>query len=316
MISDFTLRNMTTLSVVKFGQDFDCDYLYLSGGLDWGNVPASHNTYNYPNQIGDTFSSTKINNRDISVEGWVFYVLSEDEKIIYSRGEWQNYAYGKIKEAKKKLNELINPQDILRFTIGNFYIEGKATATPQYGIEESDNNVYFCRFMFNVFCANPMFKKIIDSQTFVRGDNGAFHFPFILEPTGYIMGTRIDYLMLIIQNEGDVSVGGEIKLIAKGEVKNPVLENMNTGEKIKISKTMQQGEVITINTVDGEAKGITGYYNGVLRDYLQYWNFSENTWFNFVPGATMLGYSTENQSETLLEITVTINPAKFGLEEM
>ncbi|MBO7695448.1 MAG: phage tail family protein [Methanobrevibacter sp.] len=316
MISKFMLQDMNSFNSAIFGQDFNCDFLYLSGGLDWGNVPASHNTYNYPGQIGDTFSSTKINNRDITVEGYVFYTLSKDEQNLYLRDEWNDYAYSKIKQKKKILNELINPQHTLRFIINDYYIEGKPSSTPQYGTEEGDNNVYFCKFMFSIFCANPMFKKIVDSQTVLSGDYGGFHFPFILQDNmGYIIGTRINYLMLIVENEGDVAVGGEIKLTAKAEIVNPVIENILTGEYIKINKTLQQGEVITINTVDGEEKGITGYYQGVTRDYLQYWDFS-NSWFKFEAGSTMIGYSTDNGSESELEVVVTINPAKYGLEEM
>ena len=57
MIDKFKIKNLTTLDQVVFGQDFDCDFLYLDDGLDWGNVPADHHTYNYPNQIGSSFSS-------------------------------------------------------------------------------------------------------------------------------------------------------------------------------------------------------------------------------------------------------------------
>ena len=56
-------------------------------------------------------------------------------------------------------------------------------------------------------------------------------------------------------------------------------------------------------------------YNGVERSYLQYWSF-ENKWLKFQKGTTLIGYSTENQSENLLDITIELNPEKFALEEM
>lgn len=316
MITEFILQNKSSNKSVKFGMNIDCDYLYSEdGGIDWGNVPAEHNTYSYPNQFGSTISNTKIQNRDITITGFVFYVLSDDERSLYPREEWQSYAYNKMKDKKGVLNTLINPQDYVRLTIGNYYIEGKPSATPKYGITDEDNNVYFCEFMIEIFCDNPMFRKIIESQTILSGDTGTLHFPFIIEPDDYIFGTRINYLMLIVENEGNAKIGGKITLLAKGVIQNPEIENISTGETIKINKTMQPGEKIIINTSDGEAKGIVGIYNGVESDYLQYWDF-ENDWFKFDPGTNVIGYSTENQSETYLEIFIDLNPEKYGLEDM
>lgn len=314
MISKFNVKNMTTSDQVIFGQDFDCDYLYLDDGLDWGSVPATHNTYNYPNQIGSSFSSTKVNERDIYITGYVFYTPTPEERELYA-DEVQAFAYSKIKELKRRLNELINPIDIVRIIVDDYYVEGKPSATPQYGINEADNNIYFCKFSFAIFCANPMFRQLIDTKTILSGEFGIFHFPFILKPSPYIMSTRVNYQLVIVENEGNIGVGGVITIVAKGEVKNLKIENVNTGEFIKINKTLQDGEKIVINTNEGEEKSIIGYYQGVERSYLQYWDF-EGTWLKFPIGIVTLGYSTDNESEEYVDIKIDINPAKYGLEEM
>ena len=316
MISSFTMQNKNTSETVRFGQDFDCDYIYESGGLDWGNIPATHNTYNYPSQVGNSISSTKINTRDISITAYSFYVLSESERELYSREEWKEYAYEQIKKRKKTLNELINPMDYVRLTIGQYYIEGKPSATPQYGVTEEENNIYFCKFTIDIYCDNPMFRKISDVVNVVSDNFGAFHFPFELIPQGYIMGTRKSYLMLAVENDGDAEVGGRIIIKAKQSVLNPSIENITNGQSLTIKKQMLAGETIIINTEDGSAKGVTGEYEGETSSYLQYWDFINNDWIKYQTGTTLIVYSTEDSSEDYIEVSVEINPPRFGLEEM
>lgn len=315
MISSFVLQNLSSLVSVKFGHDYDCDFLYQPGGLDWGNIPATHNTYNYPNQIGTSFSSSKINNRDISIEGYAYYVLTDDERVINARESWEDYAYEKIKQKKKILNELINPLNLIRLTIGDYYIEGKPSATPKYGVADSENNIYFCKFLITIFCADPMFKKITQTITTIAGDYGMFFFPFFIKPSGYVFGVRNNYLILEVDNEGDIDIGGKIIITAMGEIVNPTVTNMENGQTIKVNKTMIEGETITINTRDGQEMGIWGEIGPTRSSYLQYWDFN-NDWIKFSPGLSMIGYSCDNQAETKMDIKIEINPARFGLEEM
>lgn len=316
MITEIIATNKTLNTKYKFGQDLSCDYLYKDGGVDWDNVPATHNTYTYPNQMGSTISSTKIQNRDITIEAYVYYVPSGEETRGMTYDEKVAYCYNKIKEKKKKLNDFINPLHYIRLSVGDYYIEGKPEATPKYGVEYEDNNEYFCKFVFTIFCDNPMFKKNTETKTVLSGDTGVFHFPLIFEPEPrMIMGTRVNYLMLLVDNEGNAAIGGKIKIEAKGEVQNPTITNLITNEHITINKTLLAGEVVTINTVDGEKKGVYGRYQGVESDYLQYWDFN-NTWLKFESGASLIGYSSDNQSELLMDVSIELNPVKYGLEEM
>lgn len=313
MVSDFTLKNMTTNKEVKFSHDIETDYLI--GSVDWGSASATHNTYEYPGQVGCSVSNTKISSRDIQIEGYVFYILSEKEKIGLSYENIIEYAYEKIKSKKEVLNELINPIDYVKICIGNYYIEGKPNASIIYGRGAEENNIYFCKFYFSVFCNNPMFKKNTVSRTNLKGSIGNFMFPFKIPKVGTFLSIRQDYLVVAVENEGGVPVGGRIILTAKGSILNPEIENLNTGEKIRINKHMQLGETVIINTVDGVERGVSGGFPNEITNYLQYWDFN-NTWFKFGIGTTMLGYKTDDASESLLDVVVEINPEKFSLEEM
>lgn len=316
MISGFIIENLTTQEQVTMGLTTDNQYLYKEGGVNWGSVPATHNTYNYPRQVGVSISSTKINTRDISIEGYVYYMLNDDERKTVERNGIAEYIHRRIKEKKKVLSDLINPDDYLRLYIGDYYIEGKPSSSIEFGKDMQDNNEYFCKFAIFIFCANPMFKKSTIIRTTIAGSTPAFHFPMIFSRTQRsIMSTRVNYLMLAVQNEGNVAIGGRIILKAKGEVLNPSIENTNTKEKIVVNKKLESGEKVVINTVKGKERGITGFYKGVERSYLEYWNY-ENSWFEFQKGLTIVGYSTENSSESLLDVSIEINPEKYALEDM
>ena len=159
-----------------------------------------------------------------------------------------------------------------------------------------------------------MFKKVTRTESNLAGNIPAFSFPLYFD-NEKVMGTRIDYQVVILNNEGNVPIGGKIHIKAKGTVVNPIIENISTEEFIKINKTLSDGEIVTIDTTDGPGKGIIGEYNGVTRDYLQYWNFS-NTWLKFLPGTTIIGYTSDNEAEDLMEVSIDINAEKYGLEEM
>lgn len=315
MISGFTLKNMTSGKEASFGQEVSDDFLYHTDGLEWGSAPAAHNTYSYQGQVGESISSTKINSREVAVTGYVFYVLTDEEIRQTWKFDRDAYAYEKIKAKKRFLNEVMNPNDYIRLTIGSYYIEGKPEASIAYGNTDANNNIYFCEFTFSLLCANPMFKKVSQVKTVLAGEEPMFHFPWIIPEEGYVMSVRTAYSLLTVENEGDVPVGGKITLTALGEVENPTVENIGTGEEIKILKTMQKGESIVIDTTDGPGKGIKGIIGGQEMNYFKYWSIN-NTWFKFQQGTCLIGYSTDNASDSLLQVSVEINPEKFALEEM
>lgn len=317
MITDFILQNQTTKESVIFGGAPPAEYLCKPGDIDWGSVPAQHNTYEYANQVGVSISSTKLNPRDVYITGYIYYWLTESEKqtfpLVQSR---HGYAYSKIEEKKETLSRVVNPDNFVRIVIGDYYIEGKPAKSVEFGKSDQENNEYFCSCMISIFCAYPMFKKNIVNKTTLSGKIPRFHFPLIFPNNrGIVMSIRRNYLMLLVENEGNVEIGGKIILQANGIVKNPMVENVGTGQVIKINKTLARGEVVTINTVNGKDRGVIGEYRGVIKSYFEYWNFN-NEWFKFQPGTNLIGYGADDSTESALFVTIEINPAKFNLENM
>ena len=316
MVSSFVLQNLTTMEKATFGQEPKYEFLYKEDGLDWGQAQANHNTYTYPGQIGVYISSTVVRGRDISITGYACYMLSAEEMKNIPFSERVAYGYKKILRKKEKLNGIVNPFHFVRLTIGSYYIEGKPSSSIKYGQTESENNQFFCKFTINLFCNDPMFRKASAIQTVLNGVSPAFHFPLVFpKDKGIIFSEQRAYSLIAIENEGQVDIGALITLKARGNVSNPVIENIGTGERIVINKTLETNEVIEIDTTDGNSKSIKGYKDGEWFNYFKYWNF-ENDWLKFPLGISLIGYSVDDELESLLDVSVSLIPKKYTLEEM
>lgn len=314
MVTGFMIENQTTKERVTLGFNPKFDYVYKEDGLDWGFAPATHSTYFYPGQVGEQIAMTNVTGREVTFTGYVHYIPTEGERSAYDKSVWVKLVENKIKEKKRKLNGLINPLDYVKIIIGDFYLEGKPVRSVQYGDTREDNNEYFCMFVINIHCPNPMFHKVVPPNTVISGSSPGFHFPLSIPNTGFKLSTRTDYLVISVDNEGDSAVGGIITLKADGEVVNPTVENIETGEKFKIYKTMAKGDVIVVDTRLGANQGIKGGHGEATENYFKYWDF-ENDWIQFGIGSVLVGYSTDNEAESLLTVLIEIKPEKYGLEE-
>lgn len=314
MISYFVLENQTTKQKVTLGQDPKYDFVYQDDGLDWGYAPATHSTYFYPGQVGVDISVTNIVGREVTFTGYVHYVPDEYDRTNFNKFAWNALVTRKIKEKKATLNTLVNPNDYIRIIVGDFYLDGKPTRSVQYGADRQSNNELFCLFVINIFCDSPMFHKVEQPKTALTGKFSLWHFPLAIPDTGFKLSTRKDYLFISVTNEGNSSVGGVITLKADGEVLNPTVEIIDTGETFTVYKTLVKNEVVEIDTREGKYRSIKGGMTEPTNNYLQYWDY-ENTWIQFPVGEVLVGYSTGNDSETLLTVTIDIKPEKFALEE-
>lgn len=316
MVSSFILQNLTTYESLTFGQTIDSNCIYKDGDIDWGNAQADHSTYSFPTQNGSYISSTKIKERDVYISGYCYYVPTADDLRLYNRAEIMQMVEENMKAKKDILNRVINPKDYISIKIGNYYIFGKPAGSVKYGITTEENNEYFCKFGFTLFCNNPMFIRYDNVKTFIGKNVPMFHFPLTFPPLkGIMFGTREEYLILAVENEGNTDIGANIILEAKGEVENPKIENLSNGQSMVIQKTMEAGEKIIITTVDGGERGIKGFLNSEEFNYFRYWDF-ENDWIIFPRGTSLIAYSTDNDSENLLEVSVEIRPEMFALEDM
>ena len=156
-----------------------------------------------------------------------------------------------------------------------------------------------------VRCPDPYFND--DKTTMQEMSNvlALFEFPFDIEETDPVEMSRIELgREQIISNGSDVPIGMKIRIYASGNVVNPQIYNVRTGEFLKILDTMITGDVIEISTMKGSKSAIR-YREGVKTSMIGY--FAEGSvWRQLLPGENVMSMYAEVGAENLyIDITST-----------
>lgn len=286
MIDSIYLVNTVTLQSVLIDRD---DSQFVLDQADLGTVKGTHHSYKYVNQVGVYINTTTLEQRTVSIKGWVI-------------GD----TYGMLEENKSILNKLVNPLHYMDVQISEKY---KLTFRPDYSIKYSapykDNNEVLCKFLIQGTCADPMFTTV-GKQGAMIGTIPKFHFPLIIPKNkGILMGLRTSSLFLNLYNQGDISTGFVAEFTCTSSVQNPKLINVDTQEYIQLNKTIAADEKVIVSTVGGE-KYVKGIKAGVESNYFQYFDY-ESSWMQLNPGLNILKYDADD-NVTGLEVSVTFLP--------
>ena len=292
MIESIKIRNESTGKIIKLDMS-EANYLIYDGSIDWGTVDVSHNTFQYPTQIGAYISSTVVGTRDISISGWIIGDTLQE-----------------IEQKKDYLSKHINPLQNVTILVGEYSISGKPDSNLNVGNSYSENNEAMCKFLISIFCSNPMFLLSNAIDVSIADTQGMFGFPLIFKPEGIILGLRKKSLFTDVTNDGAIEVGMTVTIEALGTTKNPRIINVNTNEYMRINKTMVAGEKIVINTNKGE-RSVYGYVNGEKENYFDYFDF-DNVWLQVPNGISTFTYKTYDddyvtENDTYKNINVTIS---------
>ena len=133
-----------------------------------------------------------------------------------------------------------------------------------------------------ILCPKPWFNGMMDTAQEMTGIRPLFEFPFSIAEAGIPFSEIVFYVEKSIINYGDVKTGVTIAIQARGEVENPKIYNVITGESMVLDITMQAGDTITVNTKTGE-KSITLLREGVRTNIIG--SLAQgSTWFQLDPG--------------------------------
>lgn len=144
-----------------------------------------------------------------------------------------------------------------------------------------------------LICPDPYFYDVDDFNKNIASRRALYGFPFI-----WLDGKDLlsDYKMFtdetLIVNKGDVETGLIVDFICTGAVTNPKITLVETGEYMRILRTMVQGDTIQFET-NTARKNI--YVNGS-----KYTNFDPaSTFFSLAEGSNTLKYSSDTGYEYL-----------------
>lgn len=156
-----------------------------------------------------------------------------------------------------------------------------------------------------VRCPDPYFNDEKTTMQEMSNVLPLFEFPFDIEETDPVEMSRIELgREQIISNGSDVPIGMKIRIYASGNVVNPQIYNVRTGEFLKILDTIITGDVIEISTMKGSKSAIR-YREGVKTSMIGY--FAEGSvWLQLLPGENVMSMYAEVGAENLyIDITST-----------
>lgn len=287
MIESITLKNLVTNQSILIDKTTSD---WVLGEIDLGTVEGSHHSYKYVNQVGVYIDSTSLEERAVSIPGWV---IGEN--------------FTDMKDNMTVLNRLVNPQHELELTLFDQYVlRFKPDYSIKYATPYEENNEVLCQFLIQGTCADPMFSTKRGILTQIASILPKFHFPLIIpKDKGIILGLRQPDLLATIVNEGDIDTGMVIEFSCNTTVVNPSLLHVGTQEFVKINKTITPGETITVSTVSGN-KYVRGYHDGQTENYFKYWDW-DSTWLQMYRGVNVLKYDADEGVDGLA-VSVTFTP--------
>lgn len=287
MIESITLRNLVTNQSILIDKTTSD---WVLGEIDLGTVEGNHHSYKYVNQVGVYIDSTSLEERAVSIPGWV---IGKD--------------LADMKNNMTVLNRLVNPQHELELILFDQYVlRFKPDYSIKYATPYEENNEVLCQFLIQGTCADPMFSTKSGILTQIALVLPKFHFPLIIpRDKGIILGLRQPNLLATIANNGDIDTGMVIEFSCNTSVVNPSLLNVGTQEFVKINKTITPGETITVSTVGGN-KYVKGYHDGQIENYFKYWDW-DSTWLQMYRGVNVLKYDADSGVDGLA-VSVSFTP--------
>ncbi|MFL0361801.1 phage tail family protein [Pseudobacillus sp. 179-B 2D1 NHS] len=198
-----------------------------------GNVSVNLNTYSTPNHDGKYIKDSKLDMRHIVLR-----------TTIKARNNKQLFGY------REFISSIFNPK--LKGTLeyktpnGTKKINAVIEETPLFSEYKGDTVV--C--LINLLCPDPYWYDLHEKHyTFYTPVTPAFSFPLNTKSNEYF-SLGYESTTTKVVNNGHVQTPLFLKF--EGGVKNIFLENLTTGEFIRINKKINSTDTLVINAADGQ----------------------------------------------------------------
>ena len=133
---------------------------YWLDTTNWGQVQGTHQTYSFPDQVGESIASTTIEKRPLSIIGWVVEGGTKD-----------------MRQRCDFLNSFFSPVEDYTLEYEGKKIVFRPDASIQYPPDPLHNNELVRKFMLTGTIAYPLFTDKTDTAAAFDSTGKLFRFP-------------------------------------------------------------------------------------------------------------------------------------------
>lgn len=238
-------------------------------------------------QIGEKLEHERVEPKTINVRGYIM-------KNCDVTREQMVHVIAPLSEGKLIFN------DTYELTV-------RVKASP-----DISRNRVVAKFNFSLYAPYPYWQNKEKAQTMLVGLKGLFSFPWnISDPNPFSFSEATESGYVTVRNDGEAPAYWTVVFAALNEVTNPRIYNMETGQYVKILKTLNAGERITIST-EGDELSVTFIgADGVETDGFPYLDVDSEP-FKLAVGENFI--KTDADSNTMgLRASITFNRSYVGV---
>lgn len=228
---------------------------------------------------GEKFNSAKLNMRTINVAFAIEYQAAKNRIEVF--------------------NVLKSKQSV------KLYYNGQYRKVWIEGYIQSIDITYFSMKQIvtaAILCPSPYFKGAQEMVNELTNIISAFHFPFAsTEEPELVFSYFSNDVGIFVENDGDTECGMVIELYARDAISNPKIYNYVTQDFIGLNFEMQQADLITLNTKQGQ-KTATLLRNGVESNVFNY-VMQNSTWLQLAANGSTFVYEVGEGNVSDLAVT-------------
>lgn len=218
---------------------------------------------------------------------------------------------------RKQLQKFFNPKNTVKLKMNWCYSQAQIECeVEQFSWTSIESMWNYLEGNVTLKCPFPYWSDLDNFGKNIAAITPMFTFPLGMisfnesqgKSKGYqTMGYNTLSKEVLLNNKGDVPTGVEIHFIAKrGNVKNPKITLLSTGEFIEVIQDMQKNDVIVINTNVGY-KGITKNGVNIFKEKNKLSSF-----FQLTIGDNKIAYDAL-ENYTNLDVRVYYTPKYLGV---
>jgi hypothetical protein len=208
-------------------------------------APYLLQTFDGAGGLGTEIQEQKSNNQDGSYR----FGATFQKRFITFTIMIMATTFESLLEKRREIQNVFNPKQELLLTYSNDTqekeIKGYSEFSPRFSQEKGN---YYQQALISFVCYDPFWEDILESSEFLSFNIPNFMFDleltdeFEFETDGINAGK--------LYNDGDVAT--PVQIIFSGPASNPKIENLTTGEYIKVNKVLLEGQRLLIDTSFGK----------------------------------------------------------------